>query len=450
MKLLKFKSTLFASAMALAVIVASCSSENNDPIPPDPNNPENPDDPTPSEEVALDFHIAFANGSESNSATLLQGVSDLSSGTISSQIGHEMESSRTARIFTSSDGNTIYSLNYTEGTIEKLSYLGGDQYSRTGRIDASVPLGVKTVRFTKLNDEVGSVHYIAATAQYDGEGEDEVYIGHRMIASIGILDFETMVMKDGYNKEINVDLGEELAQAGYYISRIDCPVISGNKIYYGAAVSKFNVSSGRGEATDRTFTLVLDYPSLTNATAISTDRVVGATNGYRTPTQHINEAGEILQMVSGNNEVHIVKIKDGQYDNSFDFNLSEKIGKGAASNGFFYVGDGIAYIPYEDLSKDRIQTGVNPQGEPSYSAMWKLARMDFNTGTAVDLNVPDDLWLTQYQTSVVRDGVFYIALSPIGKNGNIYMFDVASDSADGALGASITGTGADQYYIGIY
>ncbi|NLX72343.1 MAG: hypothetical protein GXY94_03455 [Bacteroidales bacterium] len=76
--------------------------------------------------------------------------------------------------------------------------------------------------------------------------------------------------------------------------------------------------------------------------------------------------------------------------------------------------------------------------------------MDFNKGTVLDLNVPDNLWLTQYQSSVVRDGIFYIALSPVGSNGNIYMFDVDSESPNGTPGAGITGTGADQYYIGIY
>ena len=70
--------------------------------------------------------------------------------------------------------------------------------------------------------------------------------------------------------------------------------------------------------------------------------------------------------------------------------------------------------------------------------------------SAVDLNVPDNLWLQQYQSAVVKDGKFYIALSPVGRNGNIYMFDVNSTSKEGQLGATLTDTGADQYYIGIY
>ena len=430
-KFQKFKSVFVASMLALTVFT-SCN-DKDDPLPPPP--------------VVKDFQLAFASGSGSISGTYLQGVTDLSEGEITFfGKGYSMTSSRTARVFVSTDGSTIYSLNYTEGTIDKLIYDGGDNYTKITTIDTSIPLGNKTVRFTKLDDEVGSVHYIAATAVYENETE---YKKHKMTASIGILDLETMQLKAGFNKDINVEIDADLAAQGYYISRIDAPVISGGKLYYGAAVSKFNALTGKNDATDRAFTLVLDYPSLTNATAIETTTVKGSTNGYRTPTQHKNEAGEIMQMVSGSNETHIVKIINGQYDDSFDYNLSELLGKGTASNGWFYAGNGIGYIPYEDLSKEQIQTGVNPQGEPSYSAAWGLARMDFNNNTVVDLTVPENLWLTQYQTSVIRDGIFYIALSPIGGAGNIYMFDVNSTSKDATLGARIT-SGADQYYIGIY
>jgi len=75
--------------------------------------------------------------------------------------------------------------------------------------------------------------------------------------------------------------------------------------------------------------------------------------------------------------------------------------------------------------------------------------MDLVNNTVVDLNVPDGLWLTQWQTSVVRDGKFYVALSPVGAPGHIYIFDVNSTSPDATLGAA-TVAGADQYFIGIY
>jgi hypothetical protein len=434
MKTANIKSVFAMGAIALAMLSA-CSEDDNDPK---GGNPA----------VENDFHIAFASGTGANSATYVQGVSDLSTGVINSTTGFELESSRTARIFASADGSYLYSLNYTVGTVEKLQYLGGDRYTRVARIDASVPLGVKALRFSHLNDQLASLHYINATPLYD-EVDETAYLRHKMVLSIGLLDLEKMRMVDGYKASLEVELDEELAAQGYFISRIDAPVLSGSKLYYGAAVRKWDATKGEAADVNKTFTLVLDYPTLSNPKIIAAYDDFGATNGYRTSTQYVDEEGDILQLTSGNEEVHILKIRNGEYV-EYDFDLSEKLGKPANSNGWFYAGNGIGYVPYEDLSKDKVQVGVNPQGEPTYSAMWKLARVDLVNGTVVDLNVPDNLWLTQYQASAVRDGIFYIALSPIGVDGNIYMFDVDSESPDGQTGARLAGTGADQYYIGIY
>ncbi|MCV9933872.1 hypothetical protein OIU80_16440 [Flavobacterium sp. LS1R47] len=435
-KFRNLKSTLFSGACAIALL-SSCS-----------NNDSN-EDIAPTLPVTKDFQMVFASGSGSISGTYLQGVTDLSKGEVSfSGKGYSMTSSRTARVFTSTDGSIVYSLNYTVGTIDKLTYHGGQNYKMVTTIDASIPLGVKAVRFTKMNDKVGSVHSIAAIPLYAGANNTE-YLKHKMTVTIGLLDLEAMSIGNNFKKDIDLVLPGTLASEGYYISRIDCPVISGNKLYYGASVSKFNTATGKGGETDKTFTLVLDYPSLTNATVISTSHVKGATNGYRTPTQHFNEAGEIMQMVSNGKDLNIVKIKDGKYDESYKLSVSELLGKPASSNGWFYAGNGIGYIPYEKLDQDKIQIGVDSNGEKSYSAPWGLARIDFKNNTVLDLNVPKGLWLQQYQNSVVRDGKFYIALTPVGVEGNIYIFDVNSTSPDGTVGAKVT-SGADQYYIGIF
>lgn len=412
------------------------------------------DDPAPKQKVKVttnDFQIAFASGSGSNSATLVQGVADLSRGTVSAKRGHELESSRTARIFVSRNRQYLYSLNYTVGTIEKLEYKGGDQYTPVGKIDASVPLGIKQVRFTTINDTEGSVHYIKATP--NGKGLD--YTQHKHELTIGILDLDKMTLKPGFAKGVEITLPEALAKAGYYISRIDSPIESQGKLYYGAAVSKWDATTGKGFETDKTFTLVVDKANLSNASVIYTDKVRGATNGYRTPTQHVMEDGSIIQLVSGlqsnaRNEVHFVRLSGGKYDESVDVNLSKLLNKPTRSDGFFYAGNGIAYVPYEDQSLARIKIGVDPDGKDTMSAPWKLARVDLRRGTAIDLNVPDNLWLRQYQNAVIRDGIFYIALAPIAKQGHVYMFEVNSTSPSGRQGASLEGTGADQYFIGIY
>ena len=425
---------LFAATICAAALMTSCSSDDN---------------PVTPEVVGRDFQLSFASGSGSISGTYLQGVSDLSTGEVSFlSKGFLMSTARTSRIFPSSDGKTIYSLTYTVGEIDKFKYNGGSQYTKVATFDSSVPLGATAVRLTKLSDAAASVHYISSKAEYDAVNTT-VYKKHKITASIGILNLDAMNFGTNFNKAIDVVLPGTLAQEGYNITRIDAPVVSGSKIYYGAAVGKFNPTTGKNIETDKTFTLVLDYPSLTNATVITRNDVAGSTNGYRTPTQHVNEAGEILQMVSAGGKTHIVKIVNGQYNTSYKFNLSEKLGRETSSNGFFYAGNGICYMPYEKVGDDKVQIGVNPQGEPTYSSAWGLARIDLNNNSVVDLNTPSGLWLQQYQSSVVRDGKFYIALSPVGKEGNIYIYDVNSTSKDGVKGAKIT-SGADQYYIGIY
>ncbi|MDN3672911.1 hypothetical protein QWY99_07580 [Flavobacterium branchiarum] len=436
-KFRNLKSTLLSGAFAIALL-SSCSNNDND----GETAPTLP-------EVKKSFQLAFASGSGSISGTYLQGLTDISQGEISfSGKGYSMTSSRTARVFTSTDGSIVYSLNYTIGTIDKLTYHGADNYKTITTFDASIPLGVKAVRFTKMNDKVGSVHNIAAVAQYGG-AENKDYLKHKMTVAIGILDLEAMNFGTNFKKDIDLVLPGTLASEGYYISRIDCPVVSGNKLYYGAAVSKFNAATGKAGETDKTFTLVLDYPSLANATVISTSHVKGATNGYRTPTQHFNEAGEIMQMVSNGKDLNIVKIKDGKYDETYKFSVSGLLGRDASSNGWFYAGNGIGYVPYEKIGEDKIQIGVNPSGEPTYSGSWGLARVDFKNNTIVDLVVPKGLWLQQYQNSVVRDGKFYIALTPVGVQGNIYIYDVNSANPNGTVGAKVF-SGADQYYIGIF
>lgn len=442
---MKLKSTIAMTAITLAIFTSCSENDNGDPsIPVD----------------TRDFQLAFASGSGSISGTYMQGQADVSTGTISfEKAGALLSTGRTSRIFPSTDGKYVYSLTYQQGTIDKWEYKGGSNYIKTATIDASVPLGSVGVRFYKLNEALGSVHYITSKAQYADDGT--TYTKHKMTITIGILNFGSMKLEPGYRSDIDLQLPGTLGTEGYYISRIDCPVLSNGKLYYGSAVSKFNATTGKSEETDRAMTFVIDYPGLTNATVIQTNLASGSTNGYRTPTQHVNEAGEIYQLISngGNtggtgstadqSKVSIVKIINGKYDATYKYSLDELLGNPAASQGFFYVGNGIAYIPYEKKHLPQIQIGVNPKGEPSYSAAWGLARMDLINKTVVDLNVPDGLWLTQWQTSVVKNGKFYIALSPVGQAGHVYMFDVNSTSPNGVLGAT-TVAGADQYFIGIY
>lgn len=431
----RFKTKTLAAFGAIALAFTSCDRTGGD-------NPV-------VEDTQKEFQLAFASGSGSISDTYLQGVSDVSTGTITFDgKGTRIAQARTSRLFPSADGKYVYSLLFTQGIMQKWEFKGGSNYTKVGEWDAHVPLGDTRLRFYKLNEEVGSLHLITSQPTYEADGT--TYKHHEMKLTIGILDFVTMEPKANPIKAQTFILPGNLASEGYHITRIDSPVLSNGKLYYGTALSKFNKETGKNAEVDKAMTLVVDYPSLTNVTVVETDIAAGSTNGYRTPTQHRNERGEILQMVNDRNgKTSIVKLVDGRYDSSFKFSLDEALGRPTSSNGFFYAGNGIAFMPYEKRHLNRIQIGVDPQGNPTYSSAWGLARIDLNTKTVVDLEVPDNLWLMQWQNSIVKDGKFYIVFAPVGQAGHVYTYDVNSTSTKGTKGAA-TVSGADQYFIGIY
>lgn len=399
-----------------------------------------------------EFQLAFASGSGLISGTYLQGVDDVSTGKISFDgKGSQISTGRTSRIFPSADGKYVYSLTYQQGTIDKWEFGGGSKYTKVQTIDSKVILKQQGIRFYKLNENEGSLHYISANPAFEADGKTYKY--HEMKLTIGILDFNTMSIKDGHLEGVVFTLPTPLAGQGYNITRIDSPVLSNGKLYYGVALSKYNPATGKNLAVDKAMTLVVDYPKLGNPTVIETTLAVGSTNGYRTPTQHVMENGDVLQMVNGGGKTSIVKLINGQYDSSFIFKLDEALSRAGktSSNGFFYVGNGIVYMPYEKrhLESEKWQVGTNPRGEPTYSYPWGIARIDLNSNSVVDLEVPSKLWLTQWQNSAVKKGKFYIALAPVGQAGHIYSFDINSTSPIGVKGSE-TVSGADQYFIGIY
>lgn len=410
-------------------------------------------DPVKPPVITRDFQVAYAQGSGKQQTVYLQGISDLSKGEISFQgKGYKLETKRTAHLFGSSDGKYAYFLNYRVGTITKLAYQGGANYKEEGKIEANVPMGTVGIRFARLSDKEGSVHYLNPVHKFDEETEK--YIGTDMEVSIGLLNLETMKF-DHLKTKIPFKFNEDLAKKGYFISRIHAPIIAGNKIYYGANIGTYDPKGGRGKISydnvDRAITLVLDYPSLENLTYIETTHVSGSTHGYRGQVNILDEKGDVLQLVKDlkNKDVYIAKIKNGKYDTSFKLSLKDKLGKKASSNAWIYAGNGIGYIPFEDLEGDKAQIGVDPNGDPTYSAGYKIARVDLNSGTAIELETPKDLWMFQFQSAVVSGGTLYIALNPVGKPGYVYMHQVNSTSTKMEKGASLK-AGADEYYTGIY
>ena len=70
--------------------------------------------------------------------------------------------------------------------------------------------------------------------------------------------------------------------------------------------------------------------------------------------------------------------------------------------------------------------------------------------SVIKMNVPDKLYLFQYQYAKVLDGKVYMALCPVGGEGNIYIFDSSKADANGFEVGSKLKTGAGASYIGVF
>ena len=109
--------------------------------------------------------------------------------------------------------------------------------------------------------------------------------------------------------------------------------------------------------------------------------------------------------------------------------------QGTYVDAWRYAGNGIAYVAYT-------YTSANDQGF--------IARVDLNNKTAQKVNGIDydaDLDFGQYQGFVVDGDEVYVAVTPTGKDGNIYILN----SRTGAVtkGAKLVNK-PGNHYIGVF
>ena len=423
-----FKNFAFLFSIIASVIFVGCDTE------PDKDIDGNTDG-------KAYYHVVMAIGEGGDDGTLSQAIPDLTTGTISFDgYGFEVPSTRTARVYASNDGKFLYYLNYGGGTVAKFSTTGGQSYTKINETNVQYAIGTTKPRWTKVDDETALLHNVITEHKYnDVAGIDYKYTA--ATAYLVSIDLENK-MSMGAVERFEIPRTAEDSAKNLHVWRIDAPVVKNGKAFYGVAKRKYDATTGKNVNLEyASMSIVVDYPSLTNPKVITSTVAKGSTYGYRTPVAHADEKGDIYQIAGS--PAHILKIKDNDYDNSFVFNLSEKLGLGiqVASNGWFYVGNGIGYVPYYDIAK----------GNSAAAAAWGVARVDLYNGTAIKMNVPGALWLQQYQYSVKgNDGKFYMALAPVGAEGYVYMFDPSSTSPDGfTTGAKLQGA-AGQFYIGIF
>lgn len=393
------------------------------------------------------YHLVIGSSPTGESETYVQGatveeLNDPNKTFTFNGYGQEIPSTRTARLYTSNDGETVYNLNYGGGDIAKYDYVSGQTYNLLLTTDIQAVMGTAYPRWTKIDDNYAMLHNVTTENIYeDPENETSPYIKTTATITLARVDLSSMTVVE--NNSFEYPYNETESNAGIYTFRIDAPVITDGKLYYGVAKRFYNALTGEvGDMLyDHVETLVVDYPSLDNETSITSTLAQGSTNGYRTPVAHKDENGDTYQLVTSG-DASIMKISNGAYDEAYGkFDIKALLGHNAEANtGWFYVGNGIGYVPV-----------LNTDEGDSASSNWDVVRIDVYNKTAVTMNVPLDLWLRQYQWASVIDGKLYMALASLGGEGKVYIFDPSSTSADGfTTGATLqTGT-TDASYIGLF
>lgn len=428
------KSTLAAGAIAL--MMASC---NRDESPGSGNTQIDPNEVT--------FNIGYGVGYRGTAQGVILPTSneELISATREidfSNEGFKLEDSRTHRLYSTNNGKDVYFLSYLENAVHHhkfTSFTKPNYYTNSAPLDAKAALGGSNGRWKVVDENTALIYGVSAQAQKDANGNFTKMQSTLRIAAVDLKNFslgghKTIVLPEENNPNL----------PNQHIWRIDQPVIVGGKVYIGVAKQGYdptisgNNKSVSGEDKYGASTLVLDYPSFENPKIIESTIGKGQTYGYRTPS-YIEYNGSVYH--TNMNESKIFKITNGQYDNAYDFDIAKALGMNkVGGTGIFYVNNGIAYMPFYDAEKG---SGTNAKA-------WGIARVDLKNKTAIKMNLPEGLWLHYYQSAKAVGDKLYMAINPLGQEGNIYIFDATKADANGfTKGAKLKVT-AEGFYIGVF
>jgi len=358
--------------------------------------------------------------------------------------GFNVLSNRTARLQSSSDGSKLFNISYTGdngGTFMTYNVNGGNGYVQSGTTVNISQYAGTSPRWAKLFDNDRTGIAVNVTSPQIVTNTDGSYKHTRGTATVLSLDLQGIQISAYKQYELPLTAAEETQ--GHHIFRLDAPTLNkaGNKLIIGTWMRKTNPATGQNESGFTrlgTKSLVVDYPSLTNPTFITSTVDNGDTSGYRSFNSFVGNDGNIYQATQrGSNGSHILKInQSNQYDNSYVFSLDSALGvQGVYIDAWRYAGNGIAYAAYT-------YTSANNQGF--------IARLDLNNKTAQKvegIEYDADLDFGQYQGFVVDGDEVYVAVTPTGKDGNIYILNSRTNTV--TKGAKLVNK-PGNHYIGVF
>ncbi len=197
---------------------------------------------------------------------------------------------------------------------------------------------------------------------------------------------------------------------------------------------------------DKSYTAVLDFPSLTNLQVTSEDErsaPIGALrNGY---FANFTEEGNTYILTHpiplGANKPHLptgfFRVNDGTYkiDPDYFFNVSA-LRDGDQQLGVAYLGNGKALL----ISAHDTETNVKEWNDWWYAAMWQYLVVDVKTQKVVrTLDFP---LLGNSRSAVVHNGKVYIAVNDPGADA-VYIWEYDSNTDKLTRGAKVDGADND-------
>lgn len=436
-----FTSGLLLGALALTT---SCSSDDNN------NNNAEPVNPiTDGRWITVAGALMQTDPGDGNGGTRVYAISKENAIDPNFSVnvydqGVAVQSNRTARLQSSVDGSTLFNITYTGangGEFMTYKVNGGNKFAESqAKVNISQYAGTSP-RWVKLFDGDKTGVAVNVAAPVVNTNADKTYKYTRGTATVLSLDMQQTLISAF--KQYEIPLSPEEEAQGHHIFRLDAPTLNkaGNKLIIGTWMRKTDPATGQNASSFTRLgskSVVVDYPSLTNPKVITSTVGFGDTSGYRSFNSFVATDGNIYQATQRDTQKgsYILKInQNNEYDNSYVFSLDSALGvKGSYIDAWRYVGNGIAYAVYTFEGT-----------EQGY-----VARLDLNAKTAQKVEGIDydaDLDFGQYQGFVVDGNNFYIAVTPVGKDGNIYVIDIPSGKV--TKGAKLVNK-PGNHYIGVF
>ncbi|MXN92142.1 hypothetical protein GR160_12985 [Flavobacterium sp. Sd200] len=440
----RFVKLLACGAVLSALVLTGCSDD-------DSNNNTGPINPvTEGRWITVAGARMQTSPGDGNGGTMVYSISkedaqnpDVSVDAFENGVG--VLSNRTARLQSSVDGNTLFNITYTGangGTFMTYNVNGANNFAQSDVTVNISQYASASPRWVKLfdGDNTGVAVNVASPTPVV---TDNVYQRTRGTATVLSLNLKDVLISDYRQYEIPLTAAEEAL--GHHIFRLDAPTLNaaGDKLIIGTWMRKTNPANPAENESEferlGSKSVVVDYPSLQNPVVITSTVAFGDTSGYRSFNSFVANDNNIYQATQRDTEngSYILRInQQNQYDNSYVFSLDAALGvQGSYIDAWRYAGNGIAYAVY---------THENANGQGF------VARLDLNAKTATrveGIEYDAALDFGQYQGFVVDGNELYIAVTAVGKDGNIYVIDIPTGAVK--KGAKLVNK-PGNHYIGVF